>query len=98
MSWRQLTGRCARALGVSLRARSVPYAVARPVAEAAEVFGRLARLRRPPLVTRYRVVRAAKDFHYRCDRARSVLGYRPDRDVDAHLRTCADWYRAMRTP
>ena len=96
MSWRQLAGRCARALGVSLRARSVPYAVARPVAEAAEVFGRMARLRRPPLVTRYRVVRAAKDFHYRCDRARSVLGYRPDRDVDANLRACVDWYRSAR--
>ena len=22
-------------------------------------------------------------FHYRCDRAKSILGYRPDRDVDA---------------
>ena len=96
MSWRQFTGRCARALGVSLPARSVPYAVARPVAEAAELVGRLARLRRPPLVTRYRVVRAAKDFHYRCDRARSVLGYRPDRDVDANLRACVDWYRSAR--
>ena len=98
MSWRQFTGRCARALGVSGRARSVPYALARPIAEAAELFGRMARLRRPPLVTRYRVIRAAKDFQYRCDRARSLLGYRPDRDVDAHLRACAAWYRAARSP
>ncbi len=96
MSWRQLTGRCARALGVSPRARSVPYALARPVAEAVEVFGRLARLRRPPPITRYRVIRAAKDFHYRCDRAKGILGYRPDRDVDAHLRACVDWYRSTR--
>ena len=98
MSWRQFTGRCARALGVSGRTRSVPYAVARPAAEAAELFGRMARLGRPPLITRYRVIRAAKDFHYRCERARSVLGYRPDRDVDAHLRACAAWYRAARSP
>lgn len=96
MSWRQFTGRCARALGVSLKTRSVPYALARPVAEAAELFGRLARLRRPPVITRYRVVRAANDFHYRCDRAKSILGYRPDRDVDAHLRDCAHWYRSIR--
>ena len=98
MSWRQFTGRCARALGVSGRTRSVPYAVARPAAEAAELFGRMARLGRPPLITRYRVIRAAKDFHYRCERARSVLGYRPDRDVDAHLRACAAWYRSARSP
>ena len=74
----------------------MPYALARPVAEAAEVFARMARLRRPPLVTRYRVVRAAKDFHYRCERAKSILGYRPDGDVDAHLRACVHWYRSTR--
>lgn len=95
MTWRQFTVRCARALGVSPRARSVPYALARPMAEAAELLGKMARLRRPPLITRYRVIRAARDFHYRCDRARSVLGYRPDRDVDAHLRACVDWYRGI---
>lgn len=97
MTWRQFSARCARALGVRAPARSVPYAVARPAAEAAELLGRLARLRRPPAVTRYRVIRAAKDFHYRCDRARSVLGYRPDRDVDGHLRACAAWYHRVRS-
>lgn len=96
MTWRQFTARCACALGVRGPARSVPYALARPAAEAAELFGRMARLRRPPAITRYRVIRAAKDFHYRCDRARSVLGYRPDRDVDGHLRACAAWYRRVR--
>ena len=96
VSWRQFTGRCARALGVSPRAPSVPYALARPAAEAAELLGRLARLRHPPPVTRYRVIRAAKDFHYRCDRAKGILAYRPDRDVDAHLRACAEWYRITR--
>ncbi len=97
MSWRQFAARCARALGVRAPARSVPYALARPAAEAAELFGRMARLRRPPAITRYRVIRASKDFHYRCDRARSVLGYRPDRDVDGHLRACAAWYRRVRS-
>lgn len=97
MTWRQFAARCARALGVRATARSVPYALARPAAEAVELFGRMARLRRPPAITRYRVIRAAKDFHYRCDRARSVLGYRPDRDVDDHLRACAAWYRRVRS-
>ncbi len=96
MTWRQFTVRCANALGVRPSTRSVPYALARPAAEAAALLGRMARLRRPPLVTRYRVLRAAKDFHYRCDRAKSILGYRPDRDVDAHLRACVDWYRRTR--
>ena len=95
MSWKQITVRCARALGVRPSARSVPYALARPAAEAAELLGRMARLRRPPLITRYRVIRAGRDFHYRCDRAMRVLDYRPDRDVDAHLRACVDWYRGM---
>ena len=95
MSWREFTGRCARALGVTIPVRSVPYSLARPLAEAAELFGRAARLRRPPPITRYRVVRAAKDFHYRCDRARSVLGYRPDRNVDSHLRACVEWLHSL---
>lgn len=97
MTWRRFAARCARALGVRAPARSVPYALARPAAEAAELFGRLARLRRAPAVTRYRVIRASQDFHYRCDRAQNVLGYRPDRDVDGHLRACAAWYRRART-
>ena len=97
VSWRQFTSRCARALGVSGSARSVPYALARPAAEAAELFGRLARRSTPPVITRYRVIRAAKDFHYRCDRARRILGYRPDRDLDAHLRACVAWYCGVRS-
>lgn len=97
LSWKQFIAACARSLGVSGRMRSVPYELARPVAEAVELYGRLARLRKPPLITRYRVIRAAKDFHYLCGRACSVLGYRPDRDVDAHLRSCAVWYRRIRS-
>lgn len=96
VSWRQFTANCKRALGVSGTTRSVPYALARPVAEVIEFYSRLTRRSMPPIITRYRVIRAAKDFHYRCDRALCDLGYRPDRDLAAHLRTCAAWYQGMR--
>lgn len=92
VSWREFTVGCARALGVSASTRSIPYALARPIAEAAELYGRLSGRSMPPLITRYRVIRAAKDFHYRCDRARRELGYCPDRDLGSHLRECAGWY------
>jgi nucleoside-diphosphate-sugar epimerase len=48
-----------------------------------------------PDLTRYRVIKAGRDFHYGIERARRELGYEPDPDLDSHLRETVRWYRSV---
>lgn len=95
VTWLEFSTWIAEALGVPLRARNFPFWLAWPVAHLAEGFARLAGVKRAPGVTRYRVVRAAKDFDYSCELARKRLGYRPDPDIRSHIASTAAWYRTV---
>jgi nucleoside-diphosphate-sugar epimerase len=93
VSWRWFCERIAAALGKPPRVRSYPALVAYGVAGLEELRHRLFRPHKVPRLTTYRVIRTAKDFHYSCEKAKASLGYRPDTDIDAHIRKTVEWYR-----
>ena len=95
VDWLEFSSLIARHLGVEPVFRSVPGAVAFPLAIALETLWRIPLLRGEPPVTRYRVIKASCDFHYSIDRAREELGFRPDSDLDAHLRGTVEWFRSV---
>jgi nucleoside-diphosphate-sugar epimerase len=79
----------------------VPFAVAWPLAVAAEAIGRMLRVRHPPPLTRYRVLHFARDYHFSIERARRVLGYEPGVGLDEAVCRTVAWYRheyGTRTP
>ena len=95
VSWREFSGMIADHLGVTRRFRSVPFALAYPIGLKIEMVYRLPLFRGEPKLTRYRVIKAGRDFHYSIDRAREELGYLPDTDLDGHLLKTVEWYRSV---
>lgn len=95
IDWRAFSSLIATHLGLEPSFWSVPYAAALPLAVVAEALWWIPLLRGEPPVTRYRVIKASRDFHYSIDRAREELGYRPDSDLETHLRKTVDWYRSI---
>ncbi|MFC1529921.1 NAD-dependent epimerase/dehydratase family protein [Gemmatimonadota bacterium] len=95
VSWREFSGMIADHLGVNRRFRSVPYALAFPGGAMMEMVYRLPLLRGEPKLTRYRIIKAGRDFHYSIDRAREELGYQPDTNLDGHLLKTVEWFRSL---
>ncbi len=95
VSWREFSEMIASHLGVRPRFRSIPYPVALSAGVLMESLHRLPLFQGEPKATLYRVIRAAKDFHYSIERAQEELGYHPDTDLDGHLRATVEWYRSV---
>jgi 2-alkyl-3-oxoalkanoate reductase len=95
VSWRELLSRFAAALGAPPPRLSLPLAVLYPLAWVWEGIYRLLGVRRPPLLTRYRLLLAARDCHFVSDKARSLLGYTPRVDLDEGVRRTVEWYRGL---
>ncbi len=96
VSWLELCEKIAEALGGPLRVKSYPFFIAYPVGLLSEVVGTLFNTNHGPRLTRYRIIRSSRDFHYSDERARRELGYAPDQRMDRHLAETVRWYRSVR--
>ncbi|WP_437817051.1 NAD-dependent epimerase/dehydratase family protein [Sorangium sp. So ce1078] len=79
----------ARRHGVELPGRSVPSAVALPLATAIEGAWRLLGVRRAPPMTRFAVAMMSRSVTVKTDRARAELGYAPVLGVEEGLEQLA---------
>ena len=95
ISWRDLFTRFARALGVRPPRLSVPFPVAYAVAAGLEAAWTLARAPDAPILTRYRILVAARDCSFRSAKARRLLGYAPAVGLDEGIRRTVAWYRTL---
>ena len=91
VSWRDLFTRLARALGAPPPRLNVPFAPAYALAGGWEAAYRLLRVRRAPLLTRYRILLAARDCQFRSDKARELLGYKPQVGLDEAIARTVAW-------
>jgi len=97
ITWKDLLGRIALAIGAPPPRRSLPSGVALAVATAWETFASIFLPRRDPMLTRYRVEVAAKDLYFSIGRAKDELGYDPKVSLDEGIRRTAEWYLATQT-
>ncbi|MFT3770921.1 MAG: NAD-dependent epimerase/dehydratase family protein [Minicystis sp.] len=75
----------ARTQGVDLGSRSVPSAIARPLARSIEAAWRLLGIRRTPPMTRFAIDMMSSTVTVRTNRARAELGYAPVIHVEEGL-------------
>lgn len=95
ITWREIVNKLARLLDVPEPKLSVPFPVGYAAAVSMEVVYRLLGIKKAPLLTTYRITHGGKDFHFSIDKARRVLGYDPDQDIDKHLQATVAWYRSL---
>ena len=70
----------------------VPYRVVFTAAFALEAAGKLLRLRRPPLITRYAAWLIGRTAFYSTDKAQEQLGWQPRVGYEEGVRRTVEWY------
>jgi nucleoside-diphosphate-sugar epimerase len=95
---RELMEAVCAALEVRPRFGSSPAWLARSVGWILEMLWKLARRPEAPPAHRYRANFAAKDFHFSCEKAKKMLGYRPTISLQEGLRRAVEWYRTRNNP
>ncbi|MBN1944370.1 MAG: NAD-dependent epimerase/dehydratase family protein [Bradymonadales bacterium] len=95
VTWRELLDLFALKLGCPPARLSLPLAVGYPIAAAWEGLYRLFRVKRAPLLTRYRLLVAGRDCHFLSTKARRLLGYQPRIDLEEGVERTVAWYRGL---
>jgi nucleoside-diphosphate-sugar epimerase len=95
VSWREFCEKIANHLSVPLKYRNFTSIVALIVATLIGSFQKIFKPNKPPDITLYRVLRSTKDFHYSCEHAKNTLEYKPDSDIDSHIKKTVKWYLSV---
>jgi len=93
ITWKEYIDKIAEKLGVKRPLISIPYPLAYSAGAVAEAFLRLFGSKRPPIVTRYRIANAGRDYHFSIEKARNKLGYKPKVPLDEAMERTVKWYR-----
>jgi nucleoside-diphosphate-sugar epimerase len=96
VDWRTFTERLADLLEVKRPRLSVPLWLGYPLAGTMEGLYALVRAKKPPLLTRYRILNGGRDYHFSIAKAKRVLGWTPKVNLDEALARSVAWYRASR--
>jgi len=92
LSWKELISKLFEAFGVRERPMNFPVWVARLAGPLFEGVYKIVRSKTPPPITDYRTALVSDDFHFSCDKAKRLLGYRPSVPLEEGLRRTVEWY------
>ncbi len=92
-TWRQFIDWMSEDLECAAPRLSAPAAVVFPVAAAIEAGAKMLRSKTSPMINKYRVRAVMRDSHYSADKAKRLLGYRPEVTTRDGIRRAVEWYR-----
>ncbi|MEP7324124.1 MAG: NAD-dependent epimerase/dehydratase family protein [Saprospiraceae bacterium] len=93
ITWKEFTDAFYIALGKKPISRSISHGLLHTIANGMEKFYTLFQIKKSPLLTRYRIDNAGKDYHFSIEHAREVLGYAPVVDFETSIKNTVDWYK-----
>ncbi len=88
--WSWIT-RIIETAGLRVPTARISYRLAFQIGAVLESCYRLARVRSEPPMTRFVAAQLALDHYFSIDKARNLLGYAPEVDVDAEFQRCRPW-------
>ena len=94
ITWKEYFDKIAEKLGVGRPLFSAPYCLAYSAGAVCEAILKLFRSKKPPIITRYRIAIAGKDYHFSIEKARSKLGYQPRISLDEAMERTVKWYKS----
>jgi len=96
ISWKDFATRVIAAFGAREKTFSFPVPIARAAGIVLESVFKLFRSKSPPPITDYRTALVSRDFHFSCDKAKQILGYKPAIGFEEGLSRTVEWYRRWR--
>jgi nucleoside-diphosphate-sugar epimerase len=94
ITWKEYIDKIADNLSVRRPLFSIPYFLAYSAGSVAEAILKLFRSKTPPIITRYRIANAGKDYHFSIEKARTKLGYQPRVSLDEAIEKTVKWYKS----
>lgn len=92
LTWKEFVSAIISAFGAEEHSLSVPRPIARAAGIGLEAVWKVFRAKVSPPITDYRTALVASDFHFNCEKAKRVLGYRPIVGFEEGLRRTVVWY------
>jgi nucleoside-diphosphate-sugar epimerase len=92
ITWKEFTDAFYIALNKKPITRSLPHGLLHAIANSMEKFYTLFYIKKSPLLTRYRIDNAGKDYHFSIEHAREVLDYAPVVDFETSIKKTVEWY------
>ncbi|KAA3611308.1 MAG: NAD-dependent epimerase/dehydratase family protein [Calditrichaeota bacterium] len=97
INWKIFTDKLAEQLGAKKVRLSVPFNLAYVLAFIMEIIYLFLKIKKAPLLTRYRICNGGKDYHFSIEKARKILGYNPDTNIDKSITDTVYWYKEKTT-
>jgi len=94
ITWKEYLDKIAEKLEVRRPLFSIPYPIAYSAGAVCEAILKLFRSKRPPIITRYRIANAGRDYHFSIEKARTKLGYQPRISLDKAMERTVKWYKS----
>lgn len=94
ITWKQFFETLCKELGVKPPSTSVPAKVALSAALLLEFINKLTFSKKPPEITRYRVLVSSGDFQLNIDKAARELDYDPEISTIEGIKKTIEWYKA----
>jgi nucleoside-diphosphate-sugar epimerase len=88
---RDFIGGMADAAGFARPKMSIPYGLAYVSAAIFEKLHGLSGSKKPPLMSRYAIALTGRNLTYSCEKAKTMLGYKPAVNVEEGMRRLAAW-------
>ncbi|OHD55558.1 MAG: hypothetical protein A2Y33_05485 [Spirochaetes bacterium GWF1_51_8] len=93
ITWREWDLKLCQALGVKGPWFSVPGFLARFIGASLEFFAKLFGSDNPPPFTRYRARQVCSNYHFSVEKAKRVLGWKPETDIDTAVEKTIKWFK-----
>ncbi len=92
ITWKEFTDSLYNELKIKPTQRSIPFAAVYFIAYLMESVYKLLQIKKAPLLTRYRINNAGKDYHFSVDKSKHLLGYKPVVDFRTSIKRTVEWY------
>lgn len=92
IAWKEFTDALHSELEVNPTRRSLPYYLVYFIAYLMELSYKAMRIQQAPLLTRYRINNAGRDYHFTVEKAQRILGYKPVTGFKDAVRKTIEWY------
>jgi nucleoside-diphosphate-sugar epimerase len=96
IEWKEFTDALHHELNIKPTKRSIPFIMVYFIAYLMELTYKVLRIETAPLLTRYRINNAGKDYHFSVAKANKLLGYKPVADLNTSVKRTVDWYKKHR--
>jgi len=95
ISWKEYFKALTEELNVPAPRFSLHPSIAYVIASVLEFIYRIFHIKKRPPLTKYLVTHLTKDFHFTIDKAKNILGYKPETGFNQAIKETAEWYKQV---